>query len=125
MSPTVVLRSLREAGLPVRGPGVAEGREFRLLTALYKDRGVAAALRRHGIPRRAVVGQVYERFPTPYRLTRRLLEDLYVDLGLATGHIELVTGQPAATISARLREFGIPLRRGHHWSPAMERWRLR
>jgi hypothetical protein len=56
-----------------------------------------ALLRRHRIPRRNQPGAITERFPTAAPVTEAFLREAYLDIGLATTHIEQLTGQPDGT----------------------------
>ncbi len=117
VSRNVVLRAAHDHGLAVRAGGTRGTRTTRieLLKALYDDPRVEDALRRHGVPKRAVAGTVSQRFPVPAPLTPELLRELYEDEGLSARHIELLTGQPSETVRRRLRDLRIPLRgRGGH-----------
>lgn len=126
VSRRVVLRSAHDHGLPVRvgGPPPRRGpSQIELITALYADPQVRQVLRRHGVPVVPQAGPVWQRFPRPLRLTAELVTDLYAGCGLGVYHIELVTGQPAATVSALLRASGVPLRPPGGRTPFMRRWR--
>jgi hypothetical protein len=118
-SVNVVYRALHYAGIPVRhrtrqaGPTPAD----RVLDLLYADRTITQALRRHRVPRRTEPGVIVERFPTPIPLTTSLLEQLYIDVGLSTRLIELLTGQPADNVLDALREAHIHVRRRGGPSP--------
>ena len=126
VSRRVVLRSAHDHGLPVRvgGPPPRRGpSQIVLIMALYADPQVRQALRRHGVPVVPRAGPVWARFPRPHRLTAELVTDLYAGCGLGLHHIELLTGQPAATIGALLRAAGVPLRPPGGRTPFMRRWR--
>lgn len=121
-----VLRSAHALGLAVQlgGPPRRNGRShIRTLDALYGDRLVRAALRRFRIPAVPARGPLWERFPEPVALTAHLLATLYVECGLSTSHIELLTGQPAATVLRRLREYGSTVRPAGGRAPVWRRWR--
>ena len=124
-----VLRALHEHGIPVRpgGPPRKRGGDQALqrLTALYQDPDVAALLQRHRIPTRPEAGTITERFPTPVTLTRPFLVEAYTEIGLATSHIEQLTGQPAECILQLLRDQGIPVRHSGPHSPWLQRQRAR
>jgi transposase-like protein len=122
----LVLRALHDHGIPVRPSGPPRKRDgdqaLRRLTALYQDPDVAALLRRHRIPTRPEAGTITERFPTPVTLTRPFLAEAYSEIGLATAHIEQLTGQPAEQVLQLLHEQGIPVRSGAQ-SPWLRRQR--
>jgi hypothetical protein len=126
VSARVVLRAAHDAGLPVRvggppprgGPG-----QIQLIRALYADPAVTRTLDRHGVPAVPEPGAIWERFPLPVPLSADLAEELYTGCGIAVHHIELLTGQPAATISRLLKARGIPMRRPGGRAPFMQRWR--
>lgn len=122
----VVLRSAHELGLPVRIGGavpVPGPDEIELITALYADELVGAALAEHGLRQVPAGGPIWERFPDPVPLSRRLVDDLYWRCGLGLVHIELLTGQPAATVRHFMRRTGIPSRHPGGRSPFLRRWR--
>lgn len=114
----IVLASAHELGVPVRqgGPPNSE-RAVVWLRALYRDRAVVDALRRHGIPLVNRAGRLADRFPTPAPLTPQLLHDLYIGCGLSATQIELVTGQPSSTVLRHLCEAGIEKREAGGQSP--------
>ena len=58
----------------------------------------------------SISGTITERFPTPVALTRSFLVEAYTEIGLATGHIEQLTEQPAGHVVRLLHEHGIPIR---------------
>lgn len=125
-SRSVVLRNVHDAGLPARLGGPAPRRgpdQIELINALYDDEQVAATLSRHGVPRRAPGGRLWERFPEPIALTKALLDDLYSDCGVSITHIELLTGRPVPTIRRALVDAGIPLRAPGGRCPFLRRWR--
>ena len=126
VSRKIVLRSAHDQGLPVRvgGPPPACGpSEIELLAALYADLQVSRVLERHGVPVVTLPGPIWARFHSPCELTASLVADLYEDCGLSLRHIELLTGQPEATVVAVLRAGGIQLRPAGGRSPFMRRWR--
>jgi hypothetical protein len=126
VSRRVVLRSAHDAGLPVRVGGAPPQRgpsEIELIQALYADTMVSAVLTRHGVPEVPEAGPIWQRFPVPHKLTAELAAELYWDCGLGLHHIELLTGQPAGTVSNLLRARGVPLRSAGGRSPFMRRWR--
>jgi hypothetical protein len=123
---TVVLRNAHDLGLPVRMggcvllPGPAE---IELVSALYADELVGAVLAEHRIRQVPAGGPVWQRFPQPVPLTRRLVEDLYGRCGAGLHHIELLTGQPAMTVRGFMRRTGITPRHRGGRSPFLQRWR--
>jgi len=125
---TVVLRNAHDLGLPVRAggcvplPGPAE---IELVSALYADGLVCAVLAEHQIPQVPAGGPIWQRFPQPVPLTRRLVEDLYGRCGAGLHHIELLTGQPAMTVRGFMRRTGITPRHRGGRSPFLRRWRAR
>jgi hypothetical protein len=125
---TVVLRNAHDLGLPVRMggcvplPGPAE---IELVSALYADELVCAVLAEHQIPQVPARGPIWQRFPQPVPLTRRLVEDLYGPCGAGLHHIELLTGQPAMTVRGFMRRTGITPRHPGGRSPFLRRWRAR
>jgi DNA-binding CsgD family transcriptional regulator len=122
-----VLRLAHELGWPVRrgGPTPVRGpTAIELLEQLYSDSRVRLALSRYGVPEKAPGGPIWQRFPHRIALAPRLLRDLYTECGLATQHIELLTGQPAGTVANRLRAAGVRLRPPGQRSPFLRRWRL-
>lgn len=123
---TVVLRAAHDQGIPVR-PGAAAplDSEIRLVEALYADVCVRHTLSRHQIPQVAAGAPIWRRFPNPVPLTPTLLSQLYLDCGVSMAHIELLTGQPAATIRRHLHRIGTPLRPAGGQSPFLRRWHQR
>jgi transposase len=117
-----VLDSLHDAGLPVRVPA-PDGEQHVLLEELYGDATVVATLRSHRVPLAPQPGLLHERFPVPAAVSDLLLKDLYVSCGLSTVQMELVTGQPAATLREALKRVGIPLRGAGGLSPFSRRCR--
>ena len=109
----LVLRTLHDHGVPVRRGGPPPRHPVDdvdpRLTALYADPEITALLRRHRIPRRNRPGTITERFPTAAAVTETFLREAYVDIGLATTHIEQLTGQPMERILS-LEETGLVLR---------------
>ncbi|MGH9065404.1 MAG: hypothetical protein ACRD0L_15815 [Acidimicrobiales bacterium] len=120
-----VLRVLHDHGLAVRvgsGPvSVDRPAAPTLLSELYSDRDVQAALRAHGVPSRPQGGSIAERFPVPVALSPSLLARLYVDVGLSARHVELLTGQPVEQVLEELRAAKIAVRGPSERSP----WRQR
>lgn len=126
VSRKIVLRAAHDQGLPVRigGPAPAQGpTEIELINALYADPQVRRAMIRHSLPRVAPGGPVWQRFPIPIHLTRELASELYFSCGLGLNHIELLTGQPAASVRRLLNSTGVPLRPPGGRSPFLRRWR--
>jgi hypothetical protein len=122
----IVLDNAHDLGLPVRLGGLEPGRgpaEIELIDALYDDEQVARTLARHAVPVRPAGTRLWERLPRPIPLTPSLLEDLYHGCGISIAQIELLTGQPAATIARRLRAAGIELRPPGGRCPFLRRWR--
>lgn len=122
----IILRMAHEQGWPVRLGGPPSDRdpaEIELVEVLYADPKVSDALERHGVPRVAPGAAICERFPTPVRLTSGLLRELYTDCGLASSHIELLTGQPRKTIIRALGAAGVVLRPPGGRAPFLQRWR--
>jgi transposase-like protein len=98
-------------------------RALRRLTALYQDPDVTALLRQHRIPERPVAGTITQRFPTPTPISRSFLTTAYGEIGLATAHIEQLTGQPAERILQLLHDRNIPVRPSGSQSPWLRRQR--
>jgi transposase-like protein len=113
-----VLRDLHTAGVPVR----LGGDRIEVIDALYADRQVRSVLAEYRIPLVPAGGRLWERFPVPVPLRPDLLHRLYVDCGLSAPHIELLTGQPAATIRHHLIRYAIPRRPPGGRSPFLRRW---
>lgn len=118
-----VLASLHEAGLPVRVPNSATGEDHVILDELYDDPLVADTLNKHAIPAVRTPGPLHLRFPTRVDLTDSALRELYQDCGLAVIHIELLTGQPSATVRKLLKRADIPARPAGGLSPFRRRHR--
>ena len=124
-SSRIVLRLIHDMGWPRRGGGPALHNgpaDIELIRALYDDALVASTLRRHGFPRVAPGGPIWQRFPVPIDVTPQMVHDLYLTCGLSTRQIELLTGQPADTIVHRLRLLGVPVRSKSARSPFLKRW---
>lgn len=105
----IVLRAAHSHGFAVR-PGGAPSLttpNIRLIDALYRDPEVRRTLRFHRVPLVKTSGALSERFPRPVPLTPSLVTDLYIDCGLSSFQIELVTGQPSITILRTLAQVGI------------------
>ena len=115
---TLACRFVSEARPPGHGPS-----EIELIQALYADSMVSDVLTRHGMPKVPLPGPIWRRFPEPQRLTAELATELYSGCGLGLHHIELITGQPAGTVSRLMRASGVPLRPAGGRSPFMRRWR--
>jgi hypothetical protein len=123
---SVILRTAHDLGLPVRigGPPPRRGpTEIELVDALYADPLVRRTLARYGIPAVPAGGPIWRRFPVALPIGPELAAELYLDCGLGTRHIELLSGQPAETVRARLRRQGVRLRAAGGRSPFMCRWR--
>lgn len=119
-----VLAGLHDNALAVRDGGNAPSSSaIRLLDALYDDLQVRECLRRHDVPVVRKPGPLPQRFPVPFRLTEALLRDLYLDCGLSTVHIELLTGQPADTVRKAMASAGITRRAPGGRSPFLRRQR--
>jgi len=126
LSGGTVLRSAHALGVPVRSGGAAPltgPEEIELVSALYADPIVAAALTAYDIPHVPAGGSLSQRFPRPLSLTTPLVKDLYWECGAALNHIELLTGQAAGTVRKFMQDAGIPLRAAGGRSPFMRRWR--
>ena len=123
---TAVLRNAHDLGLPVRAGGCVPlpgTNEIELVNALYADELVCAVLAEHRIRQVPAGGPIWQRFPQPLPLTRRLVEDLYWRCGVGLHHIELLTGQPAMTVRGFMRRTGITPRHTGGRSPFLRRWR--
>lgn len=122
----VVLRNAHEQGIPVRlgGPPARHGpTEIMLIDALYADPIVSVVVTAHRLPIVAAGAPLHQRFPTPITLTESLLRELYCSGGIATSHIELLTGQPAITVTRTLHANGIATRARGGRCPFLRRWR--
>lgn len=122
----IILRMAHDLGWPVRlgGPPPEQGpTEIELVEALYADPAVRQVLEQHGVPRVAPGGPIWERFPTRVVLTPELLRQLYCKCGVATTHIELLTGQPRATVIRALVAADVVLRPPGGRTPFLRRWR--
>lgn len=120
----LVLASAHEKGVPVRPGGIRDrNRGLAIIAALYEDDDVVDVLRRFGVPFAARGGPITKRFPQPVPLTADLLRELYERIGLSTVQIELITGQPAATVRRRLAVFAIPRRPAGGLAPFTRRAR--
>ena len=110
----LVLRTGHSYGLPIRPGGAAPlvPADVRLIEDLYADDGVSTVLDRHRLPRRAPIWGIAIRFPQPVPLTQDLVRDLYEEAGCSSTHIELLTGQSAATVRKKMAEWGIRFARG-------------
>ena len=113
--PGTVLFRMHEAGIPVRrwfesrgersNPGAAA------LERLYADPTVSAILNRFGVERRAApLPRPDRRRPPSARLDPDLLRALYVDAGLSTYRIELLTGVDQLAVLAQLHDAAIAVR---------------
>ena len=123
----LVLRTLHEHGIPVRRGGPPPKRDGApaqaRLAALYDDPDVTALLHQHRIPTRPMAGTITQRFPTPTPVTRSFLTEAYIEIGLAAGHIEQLTGQPAGHVLQLLHDHGITVRPSGSQSPWLRRLR--
>jgi len=97
--------TLHEHGIPVRRGGAPYKRD--------NDRALQRA------------GTITERFPTPAEVTNSFLAEAYTEIGLAAGHIEQLTGQPAERVLQMLHEQGVPIRQSGSQSPWLQRQRER
>lgn len=125
-SRAVVLRSAHDEGVPVR-PGAAAQNdsmhgEIELIEALYGDPLVHDAVTRHGLPVLPAGGPIWQRIPDPVPLSARLVRDLYARCGVGLHHIELLTGQPEATIRRFMETHGIARRPAGGRTPFLRRW---
>jgi DNA-binding CsgD family transcriptional regulator len=126
VSRNVVLRVAHDLGLPVRlgGPPPRSGpSEIQLIDALYADPLVSCTLTQHDVPRMPPGGTIWQRFPTPIPLTAELVTAFYLHCGLSANHIEMLTGQPVATVRRRLRTYDVPSRSAGGRTPFRRRWR--
>lgn len=125
VSHRVILRTVHEHGWPVRLGGQAPRtgpQEIELIGALYADEQISRALAEWNLPQVSPGGPIWRRFPHPIGVPTGLLKRLYVDCGLSLPQIELLSGQPRATLNGRLRSLGIPTRSPGGRSPFMRRW---
>lgn len=119
-----VLAALHDHGLPVRIPDHRKTTSaVVLLDLLYGDAAVLETLGRHGVPVRRRLGKLHERFPVAVPLTPELLRELYTGCGLSVVHIEMLTGQPAVTVTRSLKRAGLGLRPAGGLSPFLRRHR--
>lgn len=120
-----VLYSAHEFNLPVRpgGDRIDGVQGLRVMAALYRDVEVRRVLCKYRVPMVPIGGPLHVRFPAPVALSAELLRELYLDCGLATFHIEVLTGHPLATIRRQLVRHGIPLRSAGGLSPFIRRVR--
>lgn len=116
-----VRRALHDHGIPVRPTRRRGVPALRLIEQLYADSEVALWLVKHQLPARPEPGTLSERFPQPVPLSRELLVDSYVRIGLSAQHIEMLTGQPMEQVLDALVAFAIPVRTEQGISP----WRRR
>jgi hypothetical protein len=126
VSRKIVLRTAHDQGLPVRVGGSVPSHgptEIELIDALYSDTQVQRTMVRYGLPRVPAGGALWQRFPVPLPLTAELVTELYIQSGLGIIHIELLTGQPAASVRTMLLRTGIVLRPAGGRSPFLRRWR--
>lgn len=128
VSAPLVLRTVHEHGYPVRRPGPSreDSRDdVELVSALYSDAIVKRVLRKHAIPTKRPGRPLVGRFPKPLDLSPRALRDLYLEAGLSSDHMELLTGQPRLRIRRWLRDQGVNLRGAGVPAPVLRRiWNL-
>ena len=121
VSKKVVLAELHSCGIPVRPPGPRRQPAEPVLTQLYSDPDVRAALRRHEVPMVLTPGPLRGRFPIPVPLTADLLHDLYVTVGMSAARISLLTGHWESGVRAALQQAGIAARDEGTRSPWSQR----
>jgi transposase len=123
VSRATFLRAAHEHGIAVRPSAVMASRSepIELIDTLYADALVSAVLRRHGVPEVPPGGPIWQRFPKPVPLTPQLCRELYVEGGVATTHIELLTGNPEYRVRAALQSAGVQPRLGGGRSPFLRR----
>jgi len=97
--------------------------DIPLLDALYGSTEVRQVLRRNHVPIVRATGSLWLRFPKPSPLTNDLVAELYLDCGLSSSQIELVTGQPSVMILRRLVQLDIPRRPRGGLSPFLRQHR--
>lgn len=128
VSAPLILRTVHEHGYPVRRPGPTREdspHEVELVRSLYSDPIVKRVLKRHGIRKEPAGRTLIERFPKPLALSRIALRHLYLEAGLSSDHIELLTGQPRLRIRRWLRDQNIVLRPPGVPAPVLRRvWDL-
>jgi hypothetical protein len=120
----LLLRAAHDHGIAVRPSATTRRvtRPIELIAALYDDPSVRCTLERHAVPIVTASGPIWQRFPDPVALSTRLCTDLYVDCGLSTTHIELLTGQASSKVRDVLRRAGVTLRPPGGRSPFRRRW---
>lgn len=125
VSPQIVLRSAHSYGVRVRIGGTPSPAktDVPLLDALYGDPFVRRVLDHHRAPVVETIGPLWQRFPTPFPLTKELLSDLYESCGLSCFQIELLTGQSSIMVLRHLEANGIPRRPRGGLSPFLRRRR--
>jgi len=126
VSRTTVLRSAHDLGVAVRVGGavpLSGPDEIELVRALYADDRIASVLIAHDVPQVPPGRPIWARFPAPVPLSASLVKDLYWYCGAGLNHIELLTGQPAMTVSGFMRREGIPVRHPGGRTPFLRRWR--
>ena len=110
-----VQRALHDAQVPVRrsGPGSSESPARVLIDKLYADADIVGVLRRLGVARPDQDGwhrsSAWESY-APLPLAGDLLRALYVDVGLANLHIEMLCGVGTGTVRSGLAAYNIALR---------------
>ena len=117
VSASTVSTALHAAKVPVRPGGGARPEAQRpprtLISDLYADPGIVAALRRHHVrvPDEAdwhVTGPFHTYVPLP--VPAALLRELYVDIGLSIHHIGLLIGLGDIATRNRLIQAGVTFR---------------
>lgn len=119
-----VQSALRDAQVPVRrsGPGSSESPARVLIDELYADADIVGVLRRHGVARqdgwhRSSAWESY----APLPLAGDLLRALYVDVGLAILHIEMLCGVGTGTVRSGLAAYNIAMRPSRQACPWNQR----
>jgi hypothetical protein len=123
VSGRIVLRSAHSHGFPVRPGGSPSTATVELIEALYHDADIRRTLRMNHVPIARSPGPLWERFPQPLPLTSALVRALYVDCGLSSFQIELITGHPSIMVLRKLAAAGVRRRPPGGLSPFMARWR--
>lgn len=119
-APETVRRRLQSAGIDVRhrrgrqGTGPPTIESLEKLSALYARADVIEALARLGIP----VRQDDEPIEPTIDLTRNIVEDLYLRLGLTLDEVGLLTGRSHSAVGRSIRHNGLNPRK-HLPEPAL------